>query len=59
MKAIICGAGIVGLALGAAWPRWLGRVTSNAHLGLRNEGYMIDFMGRASTPRSAWACCRG
>ncbi len=46
MKAIICGAGIAGLTLGTCLARdgWHVVVVERAP-SLRNEGYMIDFMG--------------
>ena len=46
MKAIICGAGIAGLSLGCCLGRngWDVIIVERAP-SLRNEGYMIDFMG--------------
>ncbi len=46
MKAIICGAGIAGLTLGTLLGRdgWEVIIVEHA-AGLRDEGYMIDFMG--------------
>ena len=46
MKAIVCGAGIAGLTLGCCLGRdgWDVLIVEKAP-GLRDEGYMIDFMG--------------